>query len=198
MSRREKCSTRPRATGFVDALTGLSNRVALQVRLEGLAGELPRLTLAVFDLDRFKAVNDSLGRDGADVALAAFVERLEYRFVAERTAGRLSFYRVGGDMFAALALDIGDLRAFGETLLAITAAPFTIADRDVYLVASVGVASGTQAENGPDLLTQAEQAMIAPSAKEERGLCSIQNLRRRRASRSCGIGSRFAPRPRSG
>jgi diguanylate cyclase (GGDEF)-like protein len=155
------------APGFVDALTGLSNRAALQARLEDLVGELARLALAVFDLDRFKAVNDSLGRDGADVALAAFVERLEHRFATERTAGRLSFYRVGGDMFAALALNIGDLRTFGENLLAAMATPFTIADRDVYLVASVGVASGIQAQDGPDLLTQAEQAMIA--AKREGG-----------------------------
>jgi diguanylate cyclase (GGDEF)-like protein len=125
------------------------------------------LTLAVFDLDRFKAVNDSLGRDGADVALAAFVERLEYRFVAERNSGRLSFYRVGGDMFAALALDIGDLSAFGETLLAVTTTPFAIADRDVYLVASVGIASGAHAHDGADLLTQAEQAMVA--AKRDGG-----------------------------
>ncbi|MEA2825524.1 MAG: hypothetical protein QOF03_2006 [Alphaproteobacteria bacterium] len=155
------------APDFVDALTGLSNRVALQLRLEDLSGQLPRLALAVFDLDRFKAVNDSLGRDGADVALAAFVERLEYRFVAERTAGRLSFYRVGGDMFAALALDVGDLGAFGEALLAVTTTPFAIADRDVYLVASAGVASGAHAHDGPDLLTQAEQAMVA--AKRDGG-----------------------------
>ena len=155
------------AAGFVDALTGLGNRAALQTRLEGLAGELPRLALAVFDLDRFKAVNDSLGRDGADVALAAFVERLEYRFVTERNAGRLTFFRVAGDMFAALALNIGDLRAFGENLLTVTATPFAIADRDVYLVASVGVAAGAHAEDGPDLLTQAELAMIA--AKREGG-----------------------------
>ena len=155
------------AAGFVDALTGLGNRAALQSRLEDVAGELARLALAVFDLDRFKAVNDSLGRDGADVALAAFVERLEYRFVAERTANQISFFRVGGDMFAALALDIADLRAFGENLLAVTAAPFVIADRDVYLVASVGVAAGLHAEDGLDLLTQAELAMIA--AKREGG-----------------------------
>jgi diguanylate cyclase (GGDEF)-like protein/PAS domain S-box-containing protein len=155
------------APGFVDALTGLNNRAALQARLDELVDELPHLALAVFDLDRFKAVNDSLGRDGADVALAAFVERLEHRFVMERNAGRLSFFRVGGDMFAALALNIGDLRAFGENLLAVTATPFVVADRDVYLVTSVGVASGAHAEDGPDLLTQAEMAMVA--AKRDGG-----------------------------
>src|SRR5258708_39512792 len=132
--------------------------------MEDVWGELPRLVFAVFDLDRFKAVNDGLGRDGADVALAAVGARLESRFVAERPSGRLSFYRVGGDMFAALALDIGDLSAFGESLLAVTTTPFTIADRDVYLVASVGIASGTQAHDGPDLLTQSEQPMVAPKS----------------------------------
>jgi diguanylate cyclase (GGDEF)-like protein len=152
---------------LVDALTGLGNRAALQMRLEEIGDELPRSTLAVFDLDRFKAVNDSLGRDGADVALTAFVERLEQRFVGERTGGRLSLYRVGGDMFAALALDIGDSGAFAENVLAVTAEPFSVADREVYLVASVGVASGNLAEDGQDLLAQAELAMV--EAKRQGG-----------------------------
>ena len=155
------------APGFLDALTGLGNRTALQARLEGIGGELPHSSLAVFDLDRFKAVNDSLGRDGADMALAAFVERLEYRFAAERAAGRMALFRVGGDMFAALAFDIGDLGAFGRNVLAVTAAPFTIAVREVFLVASVGVASGENAEDGQDLLAHAELAMV--EAKREGG-----------------------------
>ena len=155
------------APDFVDALTGLGNRAALQARLQEIGADLPRSTLAVFDLDRFKAVNDSLGRDGADVALAAFVDRLEQRFITERTSGRITFYRVGGDMFAALGLDIGDPGAFAENVLEVTAAPFSIADREVYLVASIGVASGNLAEDGQDLLAQGELAMV--EAKRQGG-----------------------------
>jgi diguanylate cyclase (GGDEF)-like protein len=155
------------ASDFADALTGLGNRAALQARLEEVGGDLARLTLAVFDLDRFKAVNDSLGRDGADVALAAFVDRLEQRFTVERTSGRLSLYRVGGDMFAALAFDIGDSGAFAEKVLAVTAEPFTIAEREVYLVASVGVATGNLAQDGLDLLAHGELAMV--EAKRQGG-----------------------------
>ncbi|HEX3484818.1 MAG TPA: GGDEF and EAL domain-containing protein [Micropepsaceae bacterium] len=146
--------------GSVDALTGLETRPALQARLEDIGSDVARASLAVFDLDRFKAVNDSLGRDGADVALAAFVERLENAFEAERSSGRLTLYRVGGDMFAALAFDIGDLTRLGKNVLAVTGAPFVIADREVYLTSSVGVASGRDSPQGPDLLIQAERAMI--------------------------------------
>jgi diguanylate cyclase (GGDEF)-like protein/PAS domain S-box-containing protein len=155
------------ASAFTDALTGLGNRAALQTRLDELGVDLPRTALAVFDLDRFKAVNDSLGHDGADVALAAFVDRLEQNFVAEREPSRVTLFRVGGDMFAALGLNIASIEDFGETVLAVTAQPFAVANREVYLVASVGVASGTQAEDGGDLLAQAEIALIV--AKREGG-----------------------------
>ncbi|HXJ01598.1 MAG TPA: EAL domain-containing protein [Micropepsaceae bacterium] len=148
------------APSFVDALTGLGNLPALQVRLTDIGPALEHFTLAVFDLDRFKAVNDSLGRDGADVALAAFVERLEEAFASERALGRLILFRVGGDMFAALGHDIGDLQSFGQGILAELSTPFAIADREVYLIASVGVAAGRDAVDGPDLLAQAERAMI--------------------------------------
>jgi EAL domain-containing protein (putative c-di-GMP-specific phosphodiesterase class I) len=79
----------------------------------------------------------------------------------------LVLFRVGGDMFAALAFDIGDLKSFGRNVLAVTAAPFGIADREVYLIASVGVASGQDAPDGPNLLSQAEQAMV--DAKRQGG-----------------------------
>jgi diguanylate cyclase (GGDEF)-like protein len=152
---------------LVDALTGLGTRPALQVRLEDIGPALQRSALAVFDLDRFKAVNDSLGRDGADSALAAFVERLEESFAEERKSGHLVFFRAGGDMFAALGLDVADLSRFGEKIIGVTAQPFSVADREVYLVTSVGVAAGRDAEDGEELLAQAELAMI--DAKRQGG-----------------------------
>lgn len=152
---------------FVDSLTGLGNRAALQSRLDAIGADLSRAALSVFDLDRFKAVNESLGRDGADVALAAFIERLETRFVNERNAGRLALFRVGGDMFAALAFDAGDLAGFGRNVLAVTASPFAISDREVYLTTSVGVASGREADSGGALLAMAERAMV--DAKRQGG-----------------------------
>ncbi len=151
----------------MDKLTGLGNRAALQVQLLESSAQRGRALLAVFDLDRFKAVNDSLGRDGADVALAAFVERLESTFITERTSGRLALFRVGGDMFAGLGFDLGDPEAFGRKLLTVTDAPFEIADREVYLSASAGVAPGSEAEDGQDLLSRAEFAMV--EAKRQGG-----------------------------
>jgi diguanylate cyclase (GGDEF)-like protein len=156
-----------RPQDLVDALTGLGNRAALQIRLENIGPALQRSALAIFDLDRFKAVNDSLGREGADSALAAFVERLEERFANERKSGHLVLFRAGGDMFAGLALDIADLSRFGQTIVGVTAAPFSVSGREVYLVASVGVADGGDAQDGQDLLARAELAMI--DAKRQGG-----------------------------
>lgn len=159
------------ARDLVDSLTGLGNRLALQARLDTIGSDLERFALGVFDLDRFKTVNESLGRDGADVALAAFVERLEHCFAKERHSGHLWLFRVGGDMFAALARDVGDLGNFGQNVLAAMTASFDIADRDVYLTASVGVAAGGDADDGQDLLAQAELAMI--DAKRQGGAKAV-------------------------
>ena len=122
---------------------------------------------AVFDLDRFKSVNDSLGHDGADAALKEFSARLLQAFAAERAEGSVMLFRVGGDMFAALARNLSDLGAFGVRVLVLLGTPLNIAGREVYLSASIGVASGNEADDGLDLLARAELAMV--QAKREGG-----------------------------
>jgi diguanylate cyclase (GGDEF)-like protein/PAS domain S-box-containing protein len=144
---------------LIDGLTGLGNRAALLQRLDEVGKESRRAMLAVFDLDRFKAVNDSLGREGADAALRAFVARLEQEFAGQNGVGQAALFRVGGDMFAALAQS-GDAASFGDRIIAATAEPYRITAREVYLAASVGIAPAKNAEDGQDLLAQAELAMV--------------------------------------
>ena len=63
-----------------DALTGLVNHatfhVALSEAFHDAVRERRRLVLAVIDLDRFKALNDTLGHRAGDVALAAIGDLL--------------------------------------------------------------------------------------------------------------------------
>jgi two-component system cell cycle response regulator len=86
-----------------DELTGLPNRRALMIELEGAvtrpaaAGSL-RL-LALFDLDGFKLYNDTFGHPAGDALLARLGGRLE-RFAITQN-GRA--YRLGGDEFCLLA-----------------------------------------------------------------------------------------------
>ncbi len=80
-----------------DALTGLPNRRAAQVHLEGLLADGPAADLSVFllDVDHFKAVNDTFSHEVGDAVLQQFAEVL--RSSGERIgafAGRL-----GGEEF---------------------------------------------------------------------------------------------------
>src|SRR3954454_4775498 len=84
-----------------DALTGLGNRRALLADLERLAAdatpERPVL-LTLFDLDGFKAYNDSFGHLAGD----ALLHRLGHN-LAETLGAAGSAYRVGGDEFCLLS-----------------------------------------------------------------------------------------------
>jgi len=84
-----------------DALTGLGNRRALISDLERLAGEATAerpLLLALFDLDGFKAYNDTFGHPAGD----ALLHRLGRNLAAAVGQNGLA-YRVGGDEFCLLS-----------------------------------------------------------------------------------------------
>lgn len=77
---------------FIDALTGLPNRRALNETLERLSGNY---ALAMVDVDHFKAFNDTHGHDAGDRVLA------EVARVLARTRGASAF-RFGGEEFCLL------------------------------------------------------------------------------------------------
>jgi diguanylate cyclase (GGDEF)-like protein len=84
-----------------DSLTGLANRRSLMCDLEErLADASPErpLLLAIFDLDGFKAYNDSFGHPVGDALLVRLAVNLT---AAMRAVG--SAYRMGGDEFCVLA-----------------------------------------------------------------------------------------------
>ena len=146
-----------------DPLTGLGNRVALLGRLDELNGALGQTALVVFDIDRFKTVNSSVGPEGADSLLRSVAERLTQRF-----AGNTALFRVGGDMFAMIKENPGARpQGLGDEIIEMMKPPFSAAGRDIFLPASVGIASGMEASDTMDLLGQAELAMI--QAKREGG-----------------------------
>jgi len=147
----------------VDGLTGLGNRLALFERLQSAGPGFARLALVVFDLDRFKSVNFSLGQDGADTVLRGVAARLNEHF--ERPAAS---YRLGGDTFAVLAVvDNAGAESLGSAVLNTMQTAFVVKGRDVFLPASVGVAAARDAQDVQDLIEQAELAMV--QAKREGG-----------------------------
>jgi two-component system cell cycle response regulator len=84
-----------------DSLTGLGNRRRLMAdldqRLNGATADRP-LVLAMFDLDGFKAYNDTYGHATGDALLKRLGDKL-----AATMAGRGQSYRMGGDEFCVLA-----------------------------------------------------------------------------------------------
>ena len=84
-----------------DSLTGLGNRRRLMAdldqRLNGATADRP-LVLAMFDLDGFKAYNDTYGHATGDALLKRLADKL-----AATMAGRGQSYRMGGDEFCVLA-----------------------------------------------------------------------------------------------
>ena len=142
-----------------DDLTGLPNRRALYAAVAGqLAAdrERPR-SLLLLDLDRFKEVNDSLGHDAGDRLLIQVGSRL-----ASELAPGDFLARVGGDEFAILLNDSGQLEAEAAALRlrAALAAPFTLEGIALQTSASIGIA--LYPEHGDDLtglLRRADMAM---------------------------------------
>lgn len=151
-----------RHLAFHDALTKLPNRMLLMERLEHhivMAEREPRtLALLFLDLDRFKAVNDTLGHATGDDLLIEVAKKLQSLVRKADTVARL-----GGDEFIIL-LDSPASRTevehIAQRIIAVINEPFKLQDKTAQVGTSVGIAmypgDGTSAV---DLITGADTAM---------------------------------------
>jgi diguanylate cyclase (GGDEF)-like protein/PAS domain S-box-containing protein len=148
---REKMLDRAEALAKTDALTGLPNRRSLDEELRreiARAGRMGhQVTVAMLDIDKFKAYNDRLGHPAGDELLreAASAWRLAVRetdFIA----------RYGGEEFAVLlpACSPTEARPVIERLRAVTPAHQTV---------SAGIAAWEQPESPESVLKRADQAL---------------------------------------
>jgi diguanylate cyclase (GGDEF)-like protein len=128
---------------FHDGLTGLPNRAYVEERTKEVlaaAGPAARRTGVIFcDLDRFTAVNDSVGHGAGDLVLAQAARRLRAVVPVHDTVARW-----GSDEFAVLIEEAGtaqEVTEIAERMVGIVAAePFGVAGQQIALTASVGVA----------------------------------------------------------
>jgi diguanylate cyclase (GGDEF)-like protein/PAS domain S-box-containing protein len=148
-----------------DALTGLATRSHFSRRLAMAIDELENadgsVAVVVFDLDRFKAINDAMGHDVGDELLVAVVARLRLASGVVRPF----LARLGGDEFLALFAQpkMGAREAaeeFAERTLAALEDPFDIGGSEIFLTASVGISATDDAEaDASTLLSNADAAM---------------------------------------
>jgi len=145
-----------------DGLTGLSNRVLLHEQMSfalDLAGrEDGNLAVLCLDLDRFKAVNDTLGHAAGDLLLQQVAVRLrQVTRAAEVTA------RIGGDEFVVLQTGAHQPQAaasLAARLVEALSAPFSLSGQPVSVGASVGIALFPQdGRSATDLLCAADVAL---------------------------------------
>jgi diguanylate cyclase (GGDEF)-like protein len=147
-----------------DSLTGLPTRVLFLEKLEEKVRLGTPTSILFIDLDRFKAVNDSLGHRAGDELLADVADRIR-RCLRPRDVGA----RLGGDEFAVLLDDTTTDEAVpvAQRLIDAIRRPFPIFGRDVFIGASIGIAAHTDAAPADpgDLLGNADVAMY--KAKKE-------------------------------
>ncbi|GGN93240.1 hypothetical protein GCM10010112_81270 [Actinoplanes lobatus] len=139
-----------------DSLTGLPTRVLfLEILGEKLDAGGP-VSVLFIDLDRFKAVNDSLGHRAGDDLLGHVAGRIRDCLGSAGTGARL-----GGDEFAVLLGGSTTENAVPVAWRIIEALrrPFRIAGRDVFIGASIGIATGAAGTDPGDLLGNADVAM---------------------------------------
>jgi diguanylate cyclase len=143
-----------------DPLTGLANRALFHDRLDQALARAARsgdmIALMFVDLDRFKAVNDTLGHSGGDALLQEVARRIEGRVRDSDTVARL-----GGDEFAIILEGLSDARnaaRVARDLLKRVSEPLVLDGHEIPVSASLGIAVLPPSE-GDRLLKDADAAM---------------------------------------
>ncbi|GEM_PF-323019 len=144
-----------------DGCTGLFGHAYFEKRLsEGLKAEPSSASVAILDLDRFKAVNDLYGHEAGNRILAETAALV--REAASEREGAVEA-RFGGDEFEVFLPGAGrdEALAFAEALRrCVEETPFCVEASTLHLTISAGVASyPSDATDGDALLRRADEAL---------------------------------------
>jgi diguanylate cyclase (GGDEF)-like protein len=164
---KERTELQHKINSLVDPLSGVANRRAFLNGASRLctrqAVDREPVAVLLFDLDRFKAINDRLGHAVGDRVLQTFAQ------TATSTLGSdVLFGRIGGEEFASLLAvgDLGEAFAIADRVrrnFATAAARF--ADGELAPTVSIGVTLGLAAKSDVDtLLEVADRALYRAKA----------------------------------
>jgi diguanylate cyclase (GGDEF)-like protein/PAS domain S-box-containing protein len=167
---------------YYDSLTGLANRSLFHERLvqyvSTAQSEKSKLAVAVVDVDRFKIINDSLGRQAGDELLRQIAERIEGH------AGPIRMARISADRFAIVRSGVSSesevARLVEQWLAECFGPPYVVSGTELRVSAKAGIAlfpnDGADAEA---LFQNAEAALKKAKATGERYLFHTQQMTER-------------------
>ncbi len=170
---------------YFDALTGLLNRHSFEERMERALAQSDGpgniSALLHVDLDNFKRINITFGRSTGDAVLQRTADRI-VRFArkSDCTPGfgldfpEKAVARVGADEFLILLSRIPQVRdaaVAAKRLLDDISRPLVLADREIFVTASIGIAIYPSDGNEPGvLLRNAEEAVTRAKARGQNNL----------------------------
>lgn len=150
-----------------DDLTKLPNRTrlfeCLRLAIANASQDSQSLAVIIFDLDRFKTINDSLTHAVGDKLLCEVAKRLQ---LAMREGDVLA--RIDGDEFVVVAMNVSDknhVMAIANQILQIFQQPFSIANREVVITVSVGASLFPENGNTVDILLRNADAAVYHAKK---------------------------------
>lgn len=165
---KERLELKHKRASLVDPLTGISNRRAFfdetLRRLDPASRDVRPLVAILFDLDRFKKINDRFGHNAGDQVLRIFTEKAKANLRQGDLLGRL-----GGEEFAAIlsGIELSTAFALAEQIRIAFAAATAGGERNaVGATVSAGIALLHHGETEIDsLLARADHALYAAKAR---------------------------------
>jgi diguanylate cyclase (GGDEF)-like protein len=156
-----------------DMLTGLPNRMLFLTRAAAAVSESRGVAIVLFDIDRFKDVNDTLGHAIGDRLLCEIAERLLHT-----VSGRATVARLGGDEFALVISDVTEPERAIEIVHELNVEmqrPIKMDGLTLAVTASAGIAMApAHGDDAALLLQRADIAMYL--AKERRNAVEVYSV----------------------
>jgi diguanylate cyclase (GGDEF)-like protein/PAS domain S-box-containing protein len=165
---------------YYDELTGLANRTLFHERLSQHVSAASlgqrRLAVVLMDIERFKTINDTLGRQAGDALLKQVAERMT------RHAGDPAWLaRIGADHFAVVVPDVQGEDEFARRterrLQEFFGEPFPVGDSKLRISIKAGIAMyPSDGADGETLFKHAEAALKKAKASGDRFLFFTQEM----------------------
>ncbi|MEJ2459822.1 MAG: EAL domain-containing protein [Novosphingobium sp.] len=171
MTERRRIEQRMEHMARHDELTGLANRAHCRERLYEVLDQTEHggtITIALVDLDHFKAVNDTYGHLFGDVVLKDTAARMLSLLPPDAL-----LCRIGGDEFAIIFCRSRLMQAelVAKSIIAAMSDPFFVHGHLIHIGATVGFASSPYDSRDPETLLRYADLALYAAKGEQRGIC---------------------------